>query len=237
MLKNSYFISILLGIFILMGCQDEAANNNGLREEALTSEPSIKISNENVTTMQENTSLVLLNLTKEQKEEYYQEYVAILENVNEVFTDSPNLELEPITKFHDEYWFEIEDFEKLAKERKNMTILVPENKERYNPVSVPKTVKFLIDSKETNIKFNGSFDTQLNANTSKGRQVFSAFHSISSEAADGDGSWTQLVYNEFLTDNGTTYVINVGGQFSQLGIISTHTMALKFNCDENGGIS
>lgn len=237
MLKKYFFISTLIGSFVLLGCQDDVANNKELTEETLTSEQSIVNNNENVTTKKENLSPVLLNLTQEQKEEYYQEYVSILEKVNKLFSDSPELKLEPITEFLDEYWIKIDDFEKLAKERKNMSILVLENRERYNPMSVPKTVKFLMGSQETNVIFKGSFDTQLNSNTSKGRQEFSAFNSISSEAVDGEGSWTQLGFNELLADNGITYVIDVGGEFSQLGIISTHTMALKFNCDENGGIS
>lgn len=221
----------------MLGCQDDLATNKERTKEALTSKQLIVNNNENVITKKENLSPVLLNLTQEQKEEYYQEYVSILEKVNKVFSGSPDLKLEPITEFLDEYWIKIDEFEKLAKERKNMSILVLENRESYNPMSVPKTVKFLIDSKETNINFKGSFETQLNSNTSKGRQEFSVFNSISSKAADGDGSWTQLGFNELLTDSGVTYVIDVGGEFSQLGIISTHTLALRFNCDENGGIS
>lgn len=95
---------------------------------------------------------------------------------------------EAITDFLDEYWIEIEDFEKLAKERAHASIVVVENNERYNPISVPKTVTLKIGSKEANIIFKGSFDTLLNENTSKGRQLFSVFYGISSEGAYANGS-------------------------------------------------
>ena len=145
--------------------------------------------------------------------------------------------MEPITALLDEHWIEVEDFEKLAKERANASIVVIENNERYNPMSVPKTVTLKIGLKEANIIFKGSFDTQLNENTSKGRQLFSVFNGISSEAADANGSWTQLGYDESVVDGATVYNIAVGGKYSQSGIISSHTIEMEFHCNENGGIS
>lgn len=137
----------------------------------------------------------------------------------------------------DEYWIEVADFEKFAKERADTSIVVSENSERYNPMSVPKTVKLQLGSKEANIIFKGSFDTQLNSNTPEERQLFSVFNSISSEAENADGSWTQLGYDHSLVDGDTVYNIIVGGKYSQSGIISSHTIEIEFHCDENGGIS
>lgn len=238
MLKKYFYISILLGTWALSGCTNDEADNTEDTAESLATEQSRAINNEaNTTKTTEEAAPIPLNLTQEQKEDYYQEYVAILEKVNAENSEDFELELEHITEFLDEYWIEIEDFEKLAKERENTSIIVSENSELYNPMSVPKTVKLKIGSKETNIIFKGSFDTQLNENTPKGRQLFSAFNGISSQAADANGSWTQLGYDESLVDNETTYVIEVAGKYSQSGIISTHTMALDFYCNKNGGIS
>ncbi|MGE7843067.1 hypothetical protein ACQKNX_20040 [Lysinibacillus sp. NPDC093712] len=137
----------------------------------------------------------------------------------------------------DDNWIELGDFKKLTIERANMSIVILENSERYNPMIVPKTVNFHIGSKEANIYFKGSFDTQLNSNTPEGRQLFSVFNSITSEAADADGSWTQVGYEASLIDGGVTYVIDVSGKYTQSGIISTQIITLTFHCNIYGGIS
>lgn len=233
MLKKYLYSSILLGAVALSGCTDAKEVTN----ESLTTEQSITMNNDVNTTNAEEIATILLNLTQEQKEEYYQKYGVIIEKVNAISEEDFTLELGPITAFLDDDWIEVEEFEKLAKERANATIVVLENTERYNPLSVPKTVKLQIGSREANIIFNGSFDTQLNENTPKGRQLFSAFNGITSEAADTNGSWLQLGYDESLIGGDTVYKVTVGGKYSQNGIISSHHIEMDFHCNENGGIS
>ncbi len=77
----------------------------------------------------------------------------------------------------------------------------------------------------------------MNENTSNGRQLFSVFNGISSEAVDANGSWTQLGYEESLIEGKTVYKIAVGGNYSQSGIISSHIIEMEFHCDIYGGIS
>lgn len=235
-LKKYLYISIFLGVIALSGCTSVESDQEEIAAESLTTEQSRAINNEASPTKTEDAAPIPLKLTQEQKEEYYQKYVTIIEKLNSEDMDI-KLELEPITNFVDEYWIAIEDFEKLTKDRANMSIVILENNERYNPMIVPKTVKLQIGSKEADIISKGSFDTQLNTNTPGGRQLFSAFHSISSEAANADGSWTQLGYEGSLMDGGVNYVIDVGGKFSQGGIISSHIVTLNFNCNIYGGIS
>ena len=234
MLKKYLYTSILLGAVALSGCTDDEVENKEVTAESATTEQSNLINNKINTTKKEETAPIPLNLTQEQKEEYYQKYGFIIEKVNA--ENEETLELEPITAFLDDDWIEVEDFEKLAKERANATIVVLENNERYNPMSVPKTVKLQIGSKEANIIFKGSFNTQLNENTPKGRQLFSVFNGITSEAADANGSWLQLGYDESLIGGDTVYRIAVGGKYSQSGIISSHIIEMEFHCNENGGI-
>lgn len=229
------YVSILLGAFALLGCTDDELNTKNVTTESLPAEESIKNKNEVNTTKIVEVEPIPLTLTQDQKEEYYKKYVDIIEKINVKNKEEFKLELEPITSFLDEHWLEVEAFEKLANERSNASIIVLENNQQYNPMSVPKTVKLQIGSKQTNIIFEGSFETQLNINQPDGRQLFSAFNSISSKSVDG--SWTQLGYNAVLINNQTTYVIEVGGKYSQSGLISTHTMSLEFNCNKNGGIS
>lgn len=233
MLKKYFYVSILLGGFALSGCTD----NKEVTDESLTTEQSITINNEVNTKKTEEVAPIPLNLTQEQKEEYYQKYVAIVEKVNAESQEDFTLELEPITAFLDEYWIEVEDFETQAKERANTSITVLENKERYNPNRVPKTVKLQIGSKEANIIFNGSFDTRLSSNPLGARQIFYIFNSISSEAADADGIWNQLGYEYSLVGDDTVYKVMVGGKYSQNGIISSHHIEMEFHGDENGGVS
>jgi len=235
MLKKYLYISILLGAFTLSGCTDGEDDNKEITEESLAKEQSTTINKVSNTAKTEEVAPIPLKLTQEQKEEYYQKYVAIIDNINSEYDN--DYELEPITAFLDDYWIEVNEFEKMAIERANMSITVLENKERYNPALVPKKVKLQIGTKETNLIFKGSFETQLNENTSKGRQLFSAFNSISSEAENADGSWTQLGFTDLPVKNGITYPIIVTGKFTQSGIISSHHIELEFHCDENGGIS
>lgn len=235
MLKKTFYISILLGAFALSGCTNDKDDQKKIAAVSSPTEQLIASDNNGNTIKKEVTAPIPLNLTQEQKEEYYQKYVAVIENRNAV--SNVDLDLEPITAFLDEHWLEVADFEKLAKERASASIVVLNNQERYHPASVPKTVTLKMGSREANIIFKGSFDTQLNENTSKGRQLFSVFNGISSEAEDDNGSWTQLGYDESLVDSATVYDIAVGGKYSQSGIISSHIIELEFHCNKNGGIS
>lgn len=214
MLKKYLYISILFGAFALSGCTDDEVDSKEITEEV---------------------SPTLLNLTQEQKEDYYQKYVAVIEDINE--EHNADLKLEPITTFFDDDWVEVDTFKKRAKERIDVSIAVSKNKERYHPASVPKTVTLKMGSKKENIVFEGSFDTQLNENTPKGRQLFSLFNGITSEAEDSNVNWNQYGNVALLKDDGATYLIEVSGNYSQYGIISTHTIPLEFDCNKNGGIS
>lgn len=213
-LKKYLYISILFGALALSGCTDNEVDSKEITEDV---------------------SPTFLNLTQEQKEDYYQKYVAVIEDINA--EHNADLKLEPITTFSDDDWVEVDTFKKRAKERADVSIAVSKNKERYHPASVPKTVTLKIGSKKENIVFEGSFDTQLNENTPKGRQLFSVFNGISSEAEDSNVKWNQYGNVALLKDDGATYLIEVSGNYSQYGIISTHTIPLEFDCDKNGGIS
>ena len=210
-LKKYLYVSILLGALALSACTDDKVE------------------------ITEERSPTLLNLTQEQQQNYYQQYVAVIEDLNE--ERNAELKLEPITTFSADDWVEVETFKKRAKERLDVSIAVSKNKERYHPAAVPKIVTLNIGSKKENIVFEGSFDTQLNENTSKGRQLFSVFNGISSQAEDSTGNWHQYGNVALLKDDGATYFIEVSGNYSQDGIISTHTISLEFDCNKNGGIS
>lgn len=237
MLKKYFYVSILIGAIALSGCTDDEDSSKVVTEESLNTEKSIEINNKVNTAKTEEVAPIPLDLTQEQKEEYYQKYVAIIEKVNAISEEDFTLELEPITALLNEHWIEVGYFEKLAKERANASIVVVENNERYNPMSVPKTVTLKIGSKEANIIFEGSFNTQHTFDIPGGGQIFSVFNGISSEAENADGSWTQLGYDYSLINGDTVYNVIVGGKYSQSGIVSSHNIEMEFHCNQNGGIS
>lgn len=116
MLKKILYTSILIGAIALSGCANEEADS---KEAAV--ESSTKKSEANIRNIEEATAIPL-NLTQEQKEQYYQKYVAVIENINAV--NDTELQLNPITAFLDEHWIEVKDFEKLAQERADASIVV-----------------------------------------------------------------------------------------------------------------
>ncbi len=109
-LKKYLFISILFGALVLSGC----TNNDAYSKE-----------------ITEDVSPIFLKLTQEQKEDYYQKYVAVIEDINE--EHNADLKLEPFTTFSDEDWVEVDTFKKRVKERIDVSIAVSKNKERYHP--------------------------------------------------------------------------------------------------------
>jgi len=239
-LKKYVYTGFLLGTIILAGCNEiEETKEQAIEEptKPMAAGQNIEIEYLSDTDKEDSTVVASspLDLTQEQKENYYKEYVTLIELANSKYNE--NMEIERIDNFNDEDWIEVEAFEKMLEDRANAKFVVSKNNDKYSPVSVPKTAKLYIGSNETTINFKGSFETQLNSNTSNGRQLFSKFNSISSEIEGNDGRWSQTGYDPLLIDGGTSYIIAIGGKYSQSGIISFHTIELEFHCDKNGGIS
>lgn len=232
MMKKYLYISILLGSIVLLGCTTEAVGKKEITEDSMTTVKTKVIENKVSPLNKEEKTSIPLNLTEEQKEEYYKKYLEIINRVNE--ESSNQLELEPISSFADENWVEIEEFEKRAKERANASIVVKGNSEIHNPILVSKTAFIITGPEKVKLIFEGSFETQLNK--AKGRQLFSKVNSIESNVDDGEGSWIQTGYDQTLIDGERVYKIAVGGNYSHDGITSSHTIELEFFCDETGGV-
>lgn len=234
-MKKYIYAGILLGAMVLTGCSE----NKESEEKAQINE---KAANEHAIEAElvledKVVSVTPLELTHGQKVDYHKKYTEIVDAINAREDTIYTLEIAPINEFNSEDWIEIEDFKKLAEDRANAKMSVLENNDRYNPNTVPKTVKLYMGSHVATIILNGSFETQLNSNTPDGRQLFSKFNSISSELEKNDGSWTQTGYDVTRMDGGVSYNIIVGGKYSKSGIISSHNIEVEFNCDIYGGIS
>lgn len=237
MLKKYLYAGILLGTVVLAGCNVNEETEGQVKEEIkkdLIDGQTVEVEAVSDTAKGEEMSATSLDLTQEQKESYYKEYVTVIEKVNSEY--DANLEIEPIGEFHDEYWIEVKDFEKIAKDRANAKIIVSKNTDVYSPVLVPKNAEFQIGSSVRTISFSGSFETQLNSNTPDGRQLFSGMNSISSQV-EGDGVWEQTGYDYSIMNGSRSYKVTVGGKYSDSGISSSHLIDVEFYCNENGGIS
>ncbi|MFJ8103206.1 hypothetical protein [Lysinibacillus sp. NPDC096212] len=224
-MKKYIFAGALLGIFFLTGCVNEKTEN------VKSSKPS---TDEQTVEKEKIVAPTPLNLTQEQKEKYYKEYISLVEKVNEEYHE--NFEIEPISNFTDEYWVEGSDFKKMLKERVDASFIVLKNNDAYAPTSVPKTVEIHTGSKVAIISFEGSFDTQLNSNTTESRQLFSAMNSLSSKIENGSGNWIQKGYKYTIDADGRSYIITVGGKYSESGVSSSHLIDVEFYCNKNGGI-
>ncbi len=233
MLKNYIFAGVLLGTVLLSGCVNEKVENVE-PSEPLTDGQTVenkKLSNIDKVVVPPTP----LDLTQEQKEKYYKEYISLVEKVNAEYNE--DFIIEPISKFLEEYWVEVKDFEKILKERVDASFIVSKNNEAYPPTIVPKSVELHTSSNVAIISFKGSFETQLNSNTPDGRQLFSAMNSISSQIENGSGNWIQTGYDYSTVEGGRTFLITVGGKYSQNGVTSSHIIEVEFHCNKNGGIS
>ena len=236
-MKKYIYAGVLLGAIVLAGCNvnEDSEEQVQIKEEKANGH-AVKVETLPDPDKDEAVSVTPLELTKEQKEDYHKRYIEVVTKINKK-EDTNHLEVVPIDEFNPEDWVEVKEFEKMVEDRANAKTIVSENTDRYNPDLVPKTAKLHIGSNVTTIILKGSFETQLNSNTPDGRQLFSKFNSISSEVEGNDGSWIQTGYDSLLIDNGTSYIITVGGKYSQNGAISFHNIEVEFHCNKNGGIN
>ena len=68
-------------------------------------------------------SEVPLELTKEQKEDYYKQYVEIVEEVIREYSDT-TMEVVPFDEFKEEDWVEPEEFRQIAIDRTQLEFVV-----------------------------------------------------------------------------------------------------------------
>lgn len=207
------------GALLLAGCADKPAPAQPIAVETI-----------------EPLTLTPIHVAPEQKATYYAQYEEIIERINGIGYDV-ELQLQPLAKFTDNDWLSVEQFEQLASARAKAKMIVQANEQPVSPMLVPKFVTLQSDTLSADIRFEGSFNTQLNENTEVGGQLFDAFYSITSAAVNEHATWTQLGFDATLSPDKTTYTVSVGGTYSEYGISSSHIIEIPFVCDEVGGIS
>jgi hypothetical protein len=192
----------------------------------------------------ETASAVTLDLTQKQKEEYYKQYVEIVDKAMEKKTGI-NIELSPMEDFPLEAWVEPKEFEAriqdmveqhLATEREKLNALSPTTKEAVTNFNgeTSKTTYIYVPDSIWQIEVTGKFETQYNPDN--GRQLFANVDNISSKVISSFATWEQTSYEVSLIDGGRTYSIRIEGVLSVSGASFEKAFTIEFHCDEVGKI-
>lgn len=238
-------MSILLSTVMLAGCNE---NEETVKQGEVEKEVIADVQKAEVETISKSESNIVnsstpLKLTKEQKEEYYSQYVKIVNDVNQKKLGI-GLGVPSIEEFQLEDWKEPKAYEEMIQNHVELYL----EKERRALKSSTKNQIVTNANRSTTIKthiyvvnitlpidITGSFETQYNADDE--RQLFEKVSNVTSNIESSDGKWEQTSYEESLTNNGQTYSIRIEGNFSYLGNTVEKAFTIEFNCDEFGNIS
>ncbi|MGG3926505.1 hypothetical protein ABET51_10960 [Metabacillus fastidiosus] len=237
-MKKYLHAGILLGIFMLAGCNVSEETEKQVKEEKVeipTTKQTVEDESLADTDKGEVKPKAILKLTQEQKEDYYKEYVKLTDNIIAKY-EGFGVEVVPMNEFLLEDWVEPEEFEKRLIDRANTKITVSKSNNISSPELVTKTVNFHIGSSVRTISISGSFKTQYSSSDG-GMQFFSRINSISSQAESEGGVWEQKGYDYRLINDDRRYLITIGGKYSESGISSSHHVAVEFDCTKNGGVN
>lgn len=170
-------------------------------------------------------------LTQEQKESYYKEYVNILEKTNAKY-DS-DVKILPIEELKATDWVSTEEFSEIAEGMATAVWGEVPSKEisPYAASTGSKTVGTRLKGKDINVTVKGSFNTIL----VNDRQVFSPFiNSITSSSNIGD--WDQIDYTPSLIDGNRTMNVDVSGKWTYNSLYDTTIVSVSFYCSSSGSI-
>lgn len=172
-------------------------------------------------------------VTQDQKESYYEQYVTIIDEVNAKY--GTELEISALEEFKSEEWVKPSEFKQIAIDMANLKFVAASNDSSvitpFSTTSKTKSVSTTIKGVAVKVSITGSFNTQL----SNGRQLFGGINSLTSKA--DKGTWSQTSYTPNLIDGGRTYAIYVGGKFTYNGISDTTNVYVEFYCSSTGVVS
>lgn len=193
------------------------------------------------------------SLSDDEKNEYYQEYLAITAEVSEE-AGFP-IRVIPMEEIADEQWVSPEEF------RSTLQSAIAGSNDSSDPIPAPdsyshpetfdgpmarvsarstssgsKKGTIVANNATYQLSITGVFTTQYNSSLE--RQVFSGLTSISSTSADS-GSWSQTGYDYYFTDSMRTACVTVAGWYKPKDLITefNRTCTVEFYCNSKGGIS
>ncbi|WP_053582514.1 hypothetical protein [Lysinibacillus contaminans] len=186
----------------------------------------------------------VLTLTEEQKRQYHQQYVEIIEKAMEKKIGI-SIGVSPMEEFKESDWVEPQVFEKriqagvdafLATEREKLAAMSTNLKPAVtNPNGETMKARYLYFSDILiNIGVTATFDTQYNSE--KDRLLFSEVDAISTKLVNHRGTWDQTFQQATILDGGRTYRIYIEGIFNYNGLTFEKAFTIEFHCDEFGKI-
>lgn len=111
-MKKYFYTGILLGTIVLAGCSANEESKEQVMEDI--NGQAVEVETLSGTDNEEVVSLTPLELTQEQKKDYYKQYVEIVEEIN-AEEGKNHLEVVPMDQVKD--WVEPEEFRQLAVDR------------------------------------------------------------------------------------------------------------------------
>ena len=123
-MKKYLYVGVLVGAIVLVGCSiSEEPEDQVQEKEDVPNGQAIEDNNLPETNKEEVVSAVPLELTKEQKEDYYKQYVEIVEEVMREYPEM-TMEVVPFDEFKEEDWVEPEEFRQIAIDRTQLELVV-----------------------------------------------------------------------------------------------------------------
>ncbi|MCP1356226.1 hypothetical protein [Aneurinibacillus migulanus] len=246
MLRKYLYVGILLGTIVLAGGSVNEETEGLVKEEmkgGLTDGQAIEVDSLSDTDKGEGGSVASLELTQKEKEDYYKQYIEIVEQVMQKKIGI-NIKVPPMEQFQSKDWIEPKAYETMVQNMVDRYLTV--ERETLNAVS-PTTNKVVTNlNGETTttayiyipditceIEVTGKFETQYNAYHD--RQLFK-LENISTQAASSVGTWEQTSYEASLIDGGLTYSIRIEGIYSLNGLSLEKAFTIEFHCNEFGKI-
>lgn len=176
-------------------------------------------------------------LTEEQKENYYAQYVDIVAETNEKYPDA-DLTIGSLDSFKNEEWVEPEEFKNIVIDMATKEFKPVQSNggiQLFSVAGKTKKVSTTINGIAVTISVSGTFNTVLNNESSTGRQIFGSVKSLTSTA--NKGSWKQKGYTKYIIDSGRTCQIDVTGAWTYNNVTKTKGVTVEFYCSSSGVIS
>lgn len=175
-------------------------------------------------------------LTQEKKEELYNQYIEI---VNEVAKQYPEEEfyINPLETFKDEDFMSPRDYKRFVIDFANSEIELESEFSDDISLFATGTAK-----KNANIKFGDTTRTITVTGTFTidnflGKMGFAGIKSMTSKAKDSRGTWKQIAYNGKILDAGETMDVSLSGSYTENGLTKNLNLHLEFYCSATGNIS
>ncbi|WP_397538280.1 hypothetical protein [Rummeliibacillus pycnus] len=185
------------------------------------------------------------SLTEKQKQQYYKQYVKIVDEAMEKKVGI-HIEVVPMDKFKPEDWVEPKAFatmiqnmvdEHITTERETLNAL----SSTYDLIAknvngkTIKTTHIYVSGHIPEIEVTANIETQYNERSD--RQLFAKIDNISTHVVGSSGKWEQTSYEASLIDGGRTYSIHIEGIFKKYGQSFEKAFTIEFSCNKFGKIS